>query len=975
MPKRGVVSIAPVGESRAERKQRRAAERALTRRDRRPVKTGDSDTAGFKGLGWGELFASQSGWGPAATTLPVHQATSKTLEVAFPFLNGVGLGTNGIYMGRIKESGAPFCVDPWEWYGRGLVTATSMLGIGDIGSGKSSTFKAYVTRQFALGRKCAVVSDPKGEWAAVAEAVGGEVIRIGPGLANRLNPLDAPPRDFNAETDDEYDRRVFARRQLLLISVLTTVLRRELKPAELTIIDVSLHTVTSRLGRGGLAPTLNDVFAELDAPSSRELQEDLEATRELRHGLRRLVQGDLAGMFDGQSTVKFDANRLMTVMDTGAFEAAGEDAKNLATLLASEWLESAIAVADGSQWNVVYDEGYRLLRNKHQVQRMSDHWKMARHYGLTNILIMHRVSDLDAIGEVGSEQRELAQGLLADTQIKIVGQQEPKVIEATRTALGLSDTVASRIGKLGKGEFVWVVNGRPFDVQTHLTDDERDRVFNTDARMGAGGEPEPEVASVQPNTREALGSEAKAPQVAGNVEQVPPVPPSVVDAVFQPAETEGGVPDDVSNTAPQPIRVTPVLFSPGPAQPVLVPEFVAPAGPAVRTIVRSRSKGPEGRSRRKKRTLSRVGMVLAAVVFLVGAGIGAVTVLGGAHSEATTSAASAVTGLVDVPAPLFASMSTAVASVGVGTFTHAAWTGTVPDNGAATATNAHVVTVTPTEVTLYRVSDGGKDVSMPVSSSITWVAGAVLGGENTTVWLDGATLNIWNPTAKKVVQSTLAGAVTASQTGSNPLLKVGDSWEIITAGGAAAVRVPDGMQPVASDDGLVTAGDSSGAWAEVDATGHVTDQGALTSPLSGATFVRWITAGWGTVVAAWSDGTDRYVTVQSLTAGTVQTMRVTQAWLASVSVSPGVNGALTNVGGLIVDLASGSFIADISASTLTDVRLIGGCLTATSGSQSVMSEDFAQVYAISTTIDAAPGDQVVTVTGKAVAVYSRETSK
>ena len=35
-----------------------------------------------------------------------------------------------------------------------------------------------------------VPGDPKGEWGAVADAVGGTVLRLGLGRHERLNPLD-----------------------------------------------------------------------------------------------------------------------------------------------------------------------------------------------------------------------------------------------------------------------------------------------------------------------------------------------------------------------------------------------------------------------------------------------------------------------------------------------------------------------------------------------------------------------------------------------------------------------------------------------------------------------------------------------------------------------------------------------------------------------------------------------------------------
>ena len=56
---------------------------------------------------------------------------------------------------------------------------------------------------------------------------------------------------------------------------------------------------------------------------------------------------------------------------------------------------------------------------------MQSQWKLSRALGIANLMIIHRLSDLEAVGNADSEARALALGLLADCSTKIIYQQSP----------------------------------------------------------------------------------------------------------------------------------------------------------------------------------------------------------------------------------------------------------------------------------------------------------------------------------------------------------------------------------------------------------------------------------------------------------------------------------------------------------------------------------------------------------------------
>ena len=81
---------------------------------------------------------------------------------------------------------------------------------------------------------------------------------------------------------------------------------------------------------------------------------------------------------------------------------------------ASAWMESALLDPEGGQRLVIYDEGWRLMSQPSLLRRMDSHWRLARHYGISNVLVFHKLSDLENVGDQGSAMRFLANSLLAN---------------------------------------------------------------------------------------------------------------------------------------------------------------------------------------------------------------------------------------------------------------------------------------------------------------------------------------------------------------------------------------------------------------------------------------------------------------------------------------------------------------------------------------------------------------------------------
>lgn len=476
--------VTPARERRKDRRARRAATKRLVETDiaerreqtraRLEAERAEARAAHFLPRG-GES-------GPAALRqyrrlrIPSHQDTSATLQGGYPFLAGSGLGSRGVFVGQDLYSGSSFVYDPWELYAAGVITAPNLVLAGIVGSGKSSLAKSLYCRSIAFGRRVYIPCDPKGEHAKIAEQIGGKAIALGHGMAARLNPLDEGHRPGGL-SDEEWAGQVASRRRDLIGALTETMLTRPLSPVEHTAIDIALHAVTASTSVPVL-PLVVDRILQPDADADTRLAED---GRMAGHALRRLVAGDLAGLFDGPSTVTFDPSLPMLALDLSR---VAENNALLSVLMtcASAWMESALLDPDGGKRWVVYDEAWRLMSHPALLKRMDAHWRLARHLGIANLLIFHKLTDLDNVGDQGTAMRALASSLLANAETRIIFRQESDQLGVTAKLLGLTGTERKLLPGLGIGQGLWKVKEMSFLVQAQLHPDELS-TFDTTSRM------------------------------------------------------------------------------------------------------------------------------------------------------------------------------------------------------------------------------------------------------------------------------------------------------------------------------------------------------------------------------------------------------------------------------------------------------------------------------------------------------------
>lgn len=409
--------------------------------------------------------------------VPAHVATTRHLSVAYPLATEAGLGHEGVLIGR-DVLGGSFVYDPFVLYQRGLITNPNMVVFGQIGRGKSSFVKSYLWRQAVFGHRAWVV-DPKGEYGPLARAWGVVPVALRPGGSVRLNPLD---------TGQEAGDGVGRRRVELTASLAVACLGRDLVPRERAAVDAALTEATRRSSAANrAAPTLPDVVESLLDPSPEaagQLRTDqltlMEDGRDVALELRRLVHGDLRGMFDGPTTPGLRLDAPLVVLDLAAVY--NSPALGVLMACATAWLQNAVVAEHRHRVIVVVDEAWAILSNLGVARWLQASWKLSRALGIANIAVLHRMSDLRAVGASDSEQVGLAEGLLADSETRVVYAQSPGEVERTGELLGLTATEAALVTQLRRGLALWKVGRRSFLVEHWLASSER-ALIDTDAAM------------------------------------------------------------------------------------------------------------------------------------------------------------------------------------------------------------------------------------------------------------------------------------------------------------------------------------------------------------------------------------------------------------------------------------------------------------------------------------------------------------
>ncbi|WP_152645605.1 VirB4 family type IV secretion system protein [Streptacidiphilus albus] len=297
------------------------------------------------------------------------------------------------------------------------------------GAGKSYLTKLDVLRSLYQGVEVHVV-DPEDEYTALADAVGGTVVRLGePGM--RLNPLDLDP-DGGA---DELTRRM-----LFAHTLLSVLLREPMAPDERAALDRALLATYSDAGitpvprsHARPAPLLADLATALTA------SEDPVATR-LGDRLTPFTTGSHRQLFDGPTTTAPGGH--LTVYSTRHLP---DELTATGVLLALDRIWRAVTDTRRLRRRlVVVDEAWLLMREEEGARFCHRMAKSARKHRAGLAVVTQDTADLLST--------DLGRAVVANAATQILMHQAPQAIDAVADTFHLSAGEAAHLLTAQRGE-------------------------------------------------------------------------------------------------------------------------------------------------------------------------------------------------------------------------------------------------------------------------------------------------------------------------------------------------------------------------------------------------------------------------------------------------------------------------------------------------------------------------------------------
>ncbi|GAA2012211.1 ATP-binding protein [Catenulispora yoronensis] len=428
----------------------------------------DSFTEGFASMLFGKVETSRP---------PVRTSSSQAQAVYLPTA-APGLGDSGVIIGREVYSGKGYIYDPFQLYGQQL-PAPHWLVLGESGNGKSALEKTYVLRQLRFKDRQVVVLDAQGEdgvgeWHLLAESLGVTPVRLDPhGVRDagriRLNPLDPA---------------IASTGQLALLRTIVEVAQGRPLDERAGYALKSAHLrVGEAAARYARQPILSDVVEALRTPVTAAA-EDMNVTIEEVQAwgldvalvLDRLVDGDLAGMFDGPTTQGIDLDSPLIVFDLSAIDRNSIGMPILMAIV-GVWLEHTWLRPDRVKRILLVEEAWHIINSPFVAQLFQRLLKFGRRLGLSFVAVVHHLSDV-----VDGAAAKEAAAILKMASTRTVYMQKADEARTTGKVLGLPRWAVEIIPSLTPGIAVWDVNGDVQVVKHIVTEHERPLVF-TDRAM------------------------------------------------------------------------------------------------------------------------------------------------------------------------------------------------------------------------------------------------------------------------------------------------------------------------------------------------------------------------------------------------------------------------------------------------------------------------------------------------------------
>lgn len=357
--------------------------------------------------------------GGAWKGLPAPQefyASSVQVCGLWPMSVGSARPVIGTPLGHDMDSLSTVCCDPIEWFRAGLISNPSIMLFGLPGLGKSSLAARMVIGCAFRGIPPLIFGDLKPDYPELIEALGGIVVKVGPGFAT-INPLDlgalGPAAEKIGGESGEALMTLAHQKSVELVTAIAQVVRGgPLDDYEEMVLSVAVRIVRDthehpRLSH--VAELLESGHDELlHLTLSETLAEFRETIKRLHRTVLSLLHGRMGQVFGAETSVPIPVDNPGGVCIDISNLAQGDE-RLLAAVMLATWAHGFAAV--DAQWELsqhghaewrgfltVQDELWRPLRaSSGLVDRLDSLSRVNRAQGVGEVRITHSPKDADSL--------------------------------------------------------------------------------------------------------------------------------------------------------------------------------------------------------------------------------------------------------------------------------------------------------------------------------------------------------------------------------------------------------------------------------------------------------------------------------------------------------------------------------------------------------------------------------------------------
>lgn len=387
-----------------------------------------------------------------------RNALASDAASAYPFISSVINDPGGIFIGRNISDGSLVFLNPFD---TSVYTNANMTILGMAGAGKSVLLKCLAMRSRIAHVQTYVIAPEKGhEFILPVQAVGGTLIRLGPGYTDTINILDIRKANFERQKKifgDTEDASLMMQK-CEQVQIFFTMIRKEgsLTSRERTVLDAALVDTYKKFGitqdnQSLVDPRNPSKFKRM--PILKDLDETLKDFGEeavgLREDLGRFVAPTGSATFLNRET-NVDLNNQFVVIDLSNIRQ--EDLVPIAMFVALDFLWSDIKDDPSKRKLIAIDEVWKLLGEDAPEQCSKFVTKIFKLIRSLNGSAVAATQNLNGF----FSRHASASDVINNSQISFLLKTKSSEVDILRSTFGLTKIEADQLTQFSPGQALMV---------------------------------------------------------------------------------------------------------------------------------------------------------------------------------------------------------------------------------------------------------------------------------------------------------------------------------------------------------------------------------------------------------------------------------------------------------------------------------------------------------------------------------------